>query len=89
MEQSISAEEHSKKILHSLEAIVFEFNQKFYDWQKDTGCVANFQWNYVEGKILEIKAVESVDLISIDKIIFRRNKEISEEEIKKALDVKS
>ena len=47
------------------------FYAMFKTWSEESGCVANFQWTYVDGKALEIKAVEKLEPTQIDKIIYR------------------
>lgn len=74
----------NQEITLKLKTIVQKFNKDFSDWAKETGCVASFQWNYKDGKELEIHAVESLGLNAIDKIIYRKPPP-SEEEIEKAL----
>ena len=55
-----------------LQQIVDQFNKAFEFWQKDSGCVASFQWDYREGKEMQIKAVQALEMAQVDQILYRR-----------------
>lgn len=72
------------KVIVELSSVVEKFNEDFKQWMERTGCVASFQWNYLDGKEIQIKAVEDLSLTQIDKIIYRKEPP-SDADMEKAL----
>ena len=63
---------HQDQRVVMLQQIVDQFNKAFEFWQKDSGCVASFQWDYREGKEMQIKAVQALEMAQVDQILYRR-----------------
>lgn len=57
-------QEQKQDAQNQLSEIVNDFNGLFKQWEQKTGCVANFGWDYKNGKVLEI--------ISIDAPVYRK-----------------
>ena len=54
--------EIKKDISEGLEVIVENFNKCFEDWQKKTGCRANFGWSYnIEDQSPKSMAIKTID----------------------------
>lgn len=47
-----------------LKKIVDRFNEDLSKWYEESGCVANFNWKYGKGKV--------IDIVSIDYIVYRK-----------------
>lgn len=52
------SDSQKERVTEDLQEIVDDFNKKFNDWMKKTGCRADFGWIYRDIKGLEIRSIE-------------------------------
>jgi hypothetical protein len=58
--KKLSDREAADQIAEKLKTLVDEFNAKLKEWRDTTGCVANFGWNYSDGKSLEVTGIDYI-----------------------------
>lgn len=69
-----------KRAVEMLQEIVNQFNESLDFWHQNYGCDANFIWNYRDNqKKLSINSVVSMDIDSIERVLYRREPQVSKE----------